>query len=313
MFPIKCLTGLVFEARPWNLGDIEDLLGSTSEDSPPLPLLMLRLVAGKVLDPGPYLTLPVGEQVDLNKVSHSDITLANIAVRAATPPTTLELEPSCRFCGKGAGVKDVDLRDFTIIPYSQEALEALKTGKGIARQYVLDDLSQGPPRGSGRAKGKAKEKTKETTGESKGKGEGKGEGDIITVILRDILGADSIQMAKQQGAEPSRAIAIQTCVHIESLQVGSRTITGMHPLLQFWKTAPWSFQQQLDQDVDRLFGGVDTSMDFECVHCTRKQTTVLPLDMAFFGVDPEKRLRSRQSYSSGTGSTPPTTLGQFWT
>jgi len=270
---VKCLTGLTFEARPWNLGDIEALLEPTDLESATLQTRMLSLVAGKVTDPGPY-RFEVGSPPDVDEMSVSDITLACISIRARTPPKELEPEIPCSSCGD-VKVREVRFEDFPVAPYSDEAREALAAGQPVERTY---DLGDGKP---------------------------------VRVLLVDSLGKDILRAAKYAEGNPVKILAVQNCQHIHSVKQGRKEYVGLHEVLQFYRRAPWTFQDALERDIDSLFGGVDTSIEFTCPACGLKQTAVLPLDLAFFGLDPERRQRRSQGSSSDAASEQKITLGSY--
>lgn len=256
---IPCPSGLVFAARPWKLGDQTALLKARNKPMTMLPRTMVELAAESVIDPGPY-QFPPGEPIDWNSVSHADILVANIMIRAGRDPQ-LALMPLCGQCRRlQRDAKVVDLLDLPVFMASEEGRAHLTSGAPIQRNY----------------------------------------GGIV-VDLRCTRGSDLNTLGKLQQEDEDSVLEVQTCIGISQVRTpAGEGIMDLPGIRKFWREQDWEFRDEIEKDLDTLFGGVDLTYKFTCdfISCQAEQIQTVPLDLAFYGLDLEKRLSARAKSSS---------------
>lgn len=260
---VPCPSGFVFDARKWRLGDIQSLIKRKEDPGGLLPLRMVELAGQTVVDPGPYPFKP-DEPIDWRLVSHADIACANIGVRCLSDPL-LVIQPNCGACGKlRQDALEIELLDQPIYPASDEGKEHLSTGNPIAI---------------------------EVQGHS--------------IVLKALRGEGMATMAKLQEQEPEAMLEILTCMGIAAITtVDGKQLNTIPEVRAFVREQDFDFGNAIDTELDVLFGGVDMSYRFTCDHiaCRTEQEQTVPLDLRFYGLDPEARQQRRASRSSGATS-----------
>jgi len=262
MFTVECPTGLSFQAHAWNLGHITQLI-SIFDEGADYQARMLALVAGPVVNPGPY-ELVKGQPISSeawNKISVADITWGNIAVRRQTK-SKLELDISCSQpkCQKINEIAlDINDPDYDMVTASEEGIQHIRTGIPIIREV-----------------------------------------NGVKAEIRLQRGSDFGDIARWQKEEPKAFLEIQQCMQIESIMAPGldQPIKGMLQIREFWKHQSWDVAETIENAIDDCSGGVNLEFSFICQHCGKEQFSYLPLGPEFYGLDTRRLQRRRRRKSS---------------
>lgn len=193
-------------------------------------------------------------------MSIADITTANVLLRVGTDPV-LVLRLTCAHCRKPLReAVDVLLDELPVYPASKEGAEHLRTGVPVQRTY-----------------------------------------NGVSVALRAPRGKDLERLSKLQEQEPKFMIEYQLATSVAELKVPGKEgpLTLFEHIKEFIHEQDWSFREQLENDVDELWGGVDQGFTFQCDHaCSVTQEQQVPLDLAFYGLDLSAKQSRRRRCSS---------------
>jgi hypothetical protein len=277
---ICCPSGLKFIARRWRIGDQAALLDVKEHQGSSLPKKMLALAAQEVIEPGPY---NFHDKLDTNVLTVADITVGNILIRAGTR-RELYLRPTCNVCRRILREPiEYDLND--VGPFymaSMEGVEHIRTGTPVVRKY-----------------------------------------DNVTVKLRAVRGSDLVEIGKLQEDDPVHMFEHQLVSYIDEIHGPGilEAVPRMNPMggpgldpnaplrnklhiLEYVRSLPWEIRDQIDEDTEELFGGVDTTLSFKCDHpdCLGANEIQVPLDPSFYGLDASSRRLRRRKTSMATRS-----------
>jgi hypothetical protein len=248
---VTCPSGLEFEARTWNNEDTLTNLDTELAESGLVAVSMVERALGRCIDPGPY-PFEAGGRVNLSMVTNADITAAAVQIRAATRQFH-DFDTPCEGCSKMQELRQ-DLKEVEIAPASEEGIEHIRSNAPIARDI-----------------------------------------DGVTVEFKLIRGHDIPKMAKVQAKDQKAIVETQICMSIASISDPKkpRPINKFEEIRRYWKMANWDFTDAVEGAIDELEGGPDLYIEFCCktFGCHREQVTLLPLDMAFFGLDHMRRYR----------------------
>ena len=264
-------SGLSFTAREWELGDQGELLSGLDDEDRVLSIVMLQQVVepGAVIDPGPY-HFEVGGDINWNEVTNADITVANFMVRIATDPDVY-LQAACASCGSlptDDGIH-VHLPDIEVFPPSDEGMEVIASGSAFPFELESTDGT-------------------------------------VTVYLRPIRGKHLSLMTRAVREEESAVLEIQMCMSIDRISMpDGKEFKGLVGVRKFFKRQSWSFGKAIEDKVDELFGGADTSVQFRChkLACGREQEALLPLDPHFYGLSRKRKRKGGLKLSAVSRST----------
>ena len=283
-------TGLSFDGRHWEVGDLADLGRAAQEeaeekdprgfkrpnpDGDNLIVSLLKLADKGVSDPGPYKGFTVGQKVDWEQVTVQDIYAAALAVRIKTK-RIMEIRPQCGGCGKlPPEPRGIPLDEIKVYEASEEGLEVIQSGNSAIKMYGQygEHISEGgeePP--------------------------------YVTVALKPIRGKDMKTLDRLQEQDRFNVLEWQIVCGIEWIQLhGKEAVSGNTPIMSIFKHFSWDLRDAVDADQEELFGGPDAIVDWVCERCKTEQEEYLPLDRRFFGIDQDTRLR-RKSRRSRSGS-----------
>ena len=257
---IPCPSGLVFEARSWRIGDQKELLKAKNDGPGTLPKRMVALAAEGVIDPGPY-KVEVGGRINWDDVSHSDIAVANVMIRAGKDSKYI-FQPNCAGCGKlQKDHMDVDLLDMPVYPASAEGLQHLSTGEPVAKQIGQIQLLFKAIRGR----------------------------DINTLVR-----------LQEEDEEAMLEVLTCLHIQQIRAPKSSEPLETLPDIRRFWNEQDWDFREEVEAISDTLFGGIDMTFRFTCDHmsCRVEQEQAIPLDLNFYGLDLHARQRRRAKGSS---------------
>ena len=242
---VTCPSGLSFNARKWKIGDRRNLHDQRIIRGGLLMRKMLEAADEGVEDPGPY-DFEVGKPVPWANVSLTDIIDALIHIRIQTKPV-LDYNEICENCGAKLPVS-IDLRDLEITKMSADGKAHLSTGE----PHVIDVPING-------------------------------EETIAQVKIKMLRGIDMPILTKHYKQDPTTASEVQMVMHIvEITPPGQQTITQFRMIQKFFADQDWDFQTTLDEEIDKLGGGMRTQIDMECRRCNAEQQGTLPFGGEFF-------------------------------
>ena len=261
---VPCPSGLIFRARKWRIGDISELIDVKEDDGSSLPKLMVELAAEEVIEPGPYKF--EDSKLDIQQLSLSDIAVANILIRVGTDPELL-ITPTCESCKKPQrSPKSIPLDEMPIYMASREGIEHLRTGVPIERQYP----------------------------------------DGIMLQLKAVRGRDFKTLSKLQEQNPKYILEYQAVLHISKVNAPelSEPLMLVPHIREWYHKQSWRLRQEIEADIDELWGGADQIYKFRCDHaeCRTTQEQQVPLDQTFYGLDDQVKQRRRQKRSSSMKS-----------
>jgi hypothetical protein len=199
---------------------------------------------------------------NLAMMSNADITAAAVGIRAATEPVH-EFDAPCQGCAKLVPLTQ-DLREVEIYPASEDGITHLKTGQPVVKEI---------------------------------------DGHIVALKL--IRGSEVPQLAQLQAKDEKSVIEIQVCMSIESLTTPDGKVhSELRHIRHYWRSASWALTRGIEETINELEGGPDLYVEFRCngMLCQREQVTVLPLDMAFFGIDAWRAYRKRKRAAGALSS-----------
>lgn len=257
---VPCPSGLIFSARGWKIGDHASMLDMKDELAGGLPKLMVKLASQSVIDPGPY-KMTAGGPVDWDIVSHADIAVANVLIRAGKDPE-LRLMPNCVSCRKlQRDAKEVNLLDLPVFEASEQGKTHLSSG------VPINDTIQGIPISFKAILGK----------------------DMLTVSILQ-------EQEEQHMLEITTCMGIASIS-----PKGQEPLTSLPDIRKFWREQDMTFMQEVETKLDTLFGGVDMTYRFTCDHltCRAEQEQSVPLDLSFYGLDLAGRQSRRARSSTG--------------
>jgi hypothetical protein len=271
---VTCASGLTFEARKFNLDDIDETLGALKAElgdkghrkaNLPLSGKMLQVVAGPVINPGPY-AFEVGQPPRFEEVAFSDVAVANLIVRKATRPELLVSAPcpACQDMGPD-GVRSIDLECVESFVMSREGIECIRTGVPILRQF-------------------------ESTDEP---------GLALEIKIKPLLTKSINKMALLQTQDEKRALSIQTCFFISGLkelsQPGAAELTTLSEIRARYGTLPWDVMEFIDAEIEDHFGGFDETFTFRCekMLCNTAGEGKIRMDPTFYGLGGRRRRQRR--------------------
>jgi len=258
---IRCPSGLVFSARPWTLGDHAALLKAKERTMAMLPRVMAELASEAVIDPGPYTHLEVGGKVDWTGISHADLVVANILIRAGRDSHVLVTMP-CAACRRlPRDPQDIDLMDIPIFMASEEGCQHLQTGVPAFRE--VGNIRVG----------------------------------IRALVGRDLLTFSKLQAQEPESMfELQTCLAIAE-VNAPGMK---KPLTMLPEIRKFWRDQDWSFRDTIESAIDELWGGADLTIKFSCEHigCGAEQEQSLPLGLSFYGLEDLKRPSKRAKSST---------------
>ena len=261
---IPCPSGFVFEARHWNLGDQRALLDVKEDADGNLPLKMVSLAAQQVINPGPY-KMAVGSPVVWAEISHADIAVANIFIRAGRKPMYL-LHPNCANCRKLlSNPVEIDLLDLKVYMASPEGIQHLATDAPII---------------------------KETCGATV----------KLQALRARHLGLMS-RLQQEQEQDILEIQTCMHIREISSPQLKA-PLVNLPEIREFWKVQDTDFRDEIETATDTLFGGIDQSFTFTCdrLACRTEQKHSVPLDLTFYGLDLDARQSRRAKASLAVSS-----------
>lgn len=242
---VTCPSGLSFNARKWKIGDRRNLHDQRIIKSGLLMRKMLEAADEGVEDPGPY-DFEVGQPVPWIKVSLTDIIDALIHIRIQTKPF-LDYDEVCEHCGSKIPVS-IDLRELEITKMSSEGKQHLSTKEPHVLNVQLN-----------------------------------GDEEATQVKLRILLGADMPTITKHYRQNPTTVSEVQMVMHIaEITPPGQKPITQFKKIHDFFAEQDWDFQTVLDEEIDKLGGGMRTRIEMECYRCNAEQQGILPFAGEFF-------------------------------
>lgn len=253
---IQCPSGLSFDARGWIIKDRRNLKDAKTVQNNLVMRRMLEAACLGVSSPGPYPFKP-GDPIDWGRVCLTDFIDALIGIRVGQGSTVLSYDDSCKQC-KAAIPLDVDLTELKRTPISPEGLEHLNTGEPLQVQLP----------------GKTIEPNQNGVGV-----------DIsVSASIRILCGNDAPQLAKYMKQEPTLMEEIQLAMHIVELRVPGEKDprVNIRQIMDFYEMQPWSFQEALEDQVDKFGGGADTRVGMVCPQCGSEQTGALPFGMEFY-------------------------------
>jgi len=201
--------------------------------------------------------------IDVDQLSLPDISVANVLIRLGHDAALL-LQPTCESCRKM--LKDPvepNLEEMPVYEASQEGIEHLRTGAPIAREYYG-----------------------------------------YTLKLKVMRGSDFATLAKLVDQDMKYVLEYQQVLHIA--EVSGRDLK--EPLVNMLDIREWYHVQEIDlhneieADIDELWGGVDQAFTFRCDRCLVEQKQNVPLDMTFYGLGDHKMRSRRQKRSSAMKS-----------
>lgn len=271
---ITCPTGLSFRARKWNLSDVarateqmeaEEAALRGEKNNPHSNLLLEMCQAAVVGDiqPGPYKLNAAGG-INWVYLTNQDLIAALVQIRRMTKPI-VEGDFPCKHCRRlqPEGVH-ADLSGVDIYTASPAGIEVIQTGV----PYEL--------------------KAPTTAGEA-------------VLRIRPVYARDNQQLAALQREEPTRLLEIANCMSVQEIVLpGGKRLTTLPEIRDFYGQQEWDFLQLLDETVEDLFGGPDTSFTWRCAHtdCAMEQRMSLPLDASFWGLGGRRRKRRKISSAS---------------
>lgn len=272
---ITCPSGLKLTVRPWTLGDHAELLNTKELRTSFLPRRMLELVVQEIVDPGPYKFKPGPiSNFTAGGLSISDITVANVLIRLGTD-AKLMLYPTCQSCRRPTiDPIEVNLQEAPLYIATEEGRAHLGSGVPVSRTFKN-----------------------------------------LTVALKAIRGDDLQVLSALQEQEPTHVLEIQLCCSIAEIRAPGlkKPLSTLTEIRTFMRNQAWSLRDEVDATVDELWGGVDMDYTFTCdrAGCLTQQTSVLPLDPTFYGLDLSARRSRRQKRSSGKRSAADLMQGSF--
>jgi hypothetical protein len=258
---IHCPSGLVFSARSWKLGDHAELIKARDRSMTQLPKIMAALASDAVIDPGPYTAFKEGEKVDWDAVSHADITVANILIRAGREPKLIA-EFICAVCRQlPRDPQEIDLLDLPIYMASEEGRMHLHDGNPVVREV-----------GTARVK-------------------------LRALLGKDLDVLSRLQVKEPENMLEVQTCMSIAEVNAPGLK---KPLTTLVEIRKFWREQEWSFRNEIDEAIDSLWGGADLAIRFTCDHleCRAQQEQSLPLGLSFYGLDDPSRHAKRAKSSA---------------
>jgi hypothetical protein len=258
---VPCPSGLVFSARSWKLGDHAKLIKAADKSMSQLPKIMVAMVSEEIIDPGPYEGFTEGAAVDWNKVTHADIVVANIVIRATKEPLLLT-EFLCAVCRKlPHDPQEIDLGEIDIFQASDEGKAHLESGAPVGIEV-----------------GDARVKLKALRG-----------GDL------SLLG--KLQLQEPEHMLELQACMGIAEINAPGFP---QPFTTLHDIRKYWRDQGAEFRDEVDSATDALFGGADMRIRFTCDHiaCRAEQEQSLPLGLTFYGLEDPKRHSRRAKCST---------------
>ena len=283
---IKCVSGFSFTARKWVIKDRRLLANRRLAKGGRFFTTMLERAALEVTNPGPYSRfMKPGDKPNFSGVAWPDIMDALLQIRQHMNDQ-IDFSETCQADGCSAPLRPEDHHTLSSLkrqPPSQRGLRFLETGEPIGFSFRGDAF----------------------------------EGGGVDIYLKVIRGEDIPTMFKWQG-ERQRAAALTSddggagraadamvCLQIDKVVIpaSGKVLEEMDELLEWYGEQDWELQSKLEELVDELTGGVDTTLGVECPACGHYNELPLPFDMHFFY--PKKMESSTLSVSEiGSTATP---------
>jgi hypothetical protein len=230
-----------------------------------LPKIMAELASEQVIDPGPYKELKEGEPVNWDIVSHADLIVSNIIIRAKKDPLVI-VQMICAVCRRlPRDPQEIDLEDVDIFMASEEGMSHLQTGKPVHKE--IGDVRVG----------------------------------LRALLGQDLPLMAKLQLQEPENMLEVQTCMSIAEINAPGFK---KPVTDLHGIRKFWREQSWDFRNEVETAIDGFWGGADTMVRYTCdqVGCEAEQEQSLPLGLSFYGLEDLKRQSRRAKSSSGKKS-----------
>ena len=282
-FNVECPSGLIVEARSFNISTRKMLRDAKLVAQGKVLTAIADAASVRVIEPGPYLrqTADKDSKPRWDEISLIDLGTFLTKVRARIPtPHTFTHACDCSHVNH----REINLKDVKHPPMAQEAIEHLRDGTEIRRTVKYFDPDT------------------ETTRE-------------VSMTIEMHRGKFARKIATQQREDPSLVGDLTVASQLRDVKPDDGTELAMDAdVLEWYLVQAWDLQDNISEAINELVGGMDTRVQTNCANCGAEVEGRFGFDAPFFfpKKKPSRGVRARakgaitRKTSSRSSSAPPT-------